>query len=150
MNAIAYDVEIKAAPSRLYELITTPKGLAGWFTPDVDARAELQSLVALTFGGDATLRFRIEELDRDRRVVWTGVDVPEAWKGVRVAFAIVPNDAGTTLRFTQGEFAHDYEDVAQFNYYWAQYMRSLKMLAETGTGEPWGSPGSVAAGTTST
>ena len=38
--------------------------------------------------------------------------------------------------------------VAFSSYVWAQYIRSQKLILETGTGEPFGSAGSIAAGTT--
>jgi hypothetical protein len=38
--------------------------------------------------------------------------------------------------------------VAFTNYAWAQFLRSLKLFLETGMGEPFGSPASIAAGTT--
>ncbi len=56
--------------------------------------------------------------------------------------------APEALRFSQTGFDPDHGLFSCFSYLWAQYMRSLKLLLETGEGEPYGSPGSRAAGTT--
>jgi hypothetical protein len=76
------------------------------------------------------------------------VRVPPDWPGTRITFDITPGENSANLRFRHGGFVYPYADFGVFSYLWTQYMRSLKLLVETGTGEPFGSPGSEAARTT--
>jgi hypothetical protein len=100
------------------------------------------------FAGLARLAFRVDALAPGRHVAWSALQVPPDWQGTRISFDITPTEKSVNLRFSQAGFAHPYEHFGMFSYLWAQYMRSLKLLAETGAGEPFGSPGSKAARTT--
>lgn len=146
---IAFTVDINASPARIYEAITTPGGLAAWWTPGVTAKPEVGSVNEFRFT-EMGLTFRVEQLVSDQRVVWSGVDVPDDWKGRHVTFEISQDGESATLEFRQGPFPANYEAFGTFSYHWGQYLRSLKMFVETGAGEPYGSPGSLIAGTTPT
>jgi hypothetical protein len=65
-----------------------------------------------------------------------------------VLFEVSKGQPGSVvLRFSQTGFAVTTPLVAFSSYAWAQYLRSLKLFLETGKGEPFGSPASIAAGT---
>ncbi len=51
-------------------------------------------------------------------------------------------------RFSHAGFASPGGSFGVTSYAWAQYVRSIKLLLETGEGEPFGSRGSRLAGTT--
>jgi hypothetical protein len=92
----------------------------------------------------------VEKLERVRAVGWSALSVPPDWKGTRVLFEL-SDGAKTgfvTLRFSHTGFKTTTPVVAFTNYAWAQFLRSLKLFLETGKGEPFGSPASIAAGTT--
>ena len=147
---ILLSLDIAATPERLYEALTTEEGLAGWWTPETKAEPRLGAVNEFGFGALARLAFRVDALEPGRRVAWSAIEVPPDWRGTRITFDITPAEKSVKLRFSQTGFAYPYEHFGMFSYLWAQYMRSLKLLAETGTGEPFGSPGSKAARTTPT
>ena len=145
---ILLSLDIAATPERLYEALTTQEGLAGWWTPEAKAEPRVGAVNEFGFAGLARLAFRVDALEPGRHVAWSAMQVPPDWQGTRIAFDITPAEKSVNLRFSQTGFAHPYEHFGMFSYLWAQYMRSLKLLAETGAGEPFGSPGSKAARTT--
>ena len=145
--AIVQSVDIETTPDRLYEAITTQKGLAGWWTPQVKAEPIVGILNEFHFVG-TTLTFRIDKLEPGRHVAWSSVQVPSDWKGTQVLFDITPGDATVNLRFSHTGFTSLFGSFGVTSYSWAQYLRSLKLLLETGEGEPFGSRGSYLAGTT--
>jgi uncharacterized protein YndB with AHSA1/START domain len=147
---IVHSVKIATTPDRLYDAITTTAGLSGWWTPRATAEPRVGAVNEFQFGRSMRLAFRIDRLDPTRHVSWSPVDVPPDWKETRLTFDIDPADAGVELVFRQDGFAPDYHNLGAFNYLWAQYLRRLKLLLETGTGEPYGSAPSRAAGTTPT
>ncbi len=144
---IVHNVIIKTNPDRLYEAITTQKGLAGWWTPQVKAEPTVGTLSEFQFIG-TILKFRVEAIEAARHVAWSSVQVPPDWEGTQVLFDITPEDNIVNLRFSHTGFASTGGSFGITSYSWAQYLRSIKLLLETGEGEPFGSVGSRLAGTT--
>jgi uncharacterized protein YndB with AHSA1/START domain len=140
MPEILHEVFIKTTAGKLYEAVTTQKGLAGWWVSNVKAEPKVGSINAFTFGSNYTITFRVEELVPDKRVVWKAVDVPPEWKDTTISFDITPNDKGVTLLFSHVAFPLPFEKFAMYNYHWSQYMCSIKLLLERGKGAPQGSP----------
>lgn len=146
---IVLSLDIKATPEELYQAITTQEGLAGWFTPGTKAEPKVGTSLEFKFPHATDLKFCVDELERDHSVVWSNVQTIPDWESTRIKFCITGRGDITNLQFCQTGLPPDYKDLSAFSYFWAQYMRSLKLLVETGKGEPYGSVGSRLAGTTS-
>lgn len=144
---IVHSVTIETTPGRLYDAITTQNGLAGWWTPKVEASPTVGALNQFRFEG-TTLQFRVDRLDPGCHVTWSSIQGPPDWEGTRVLFDITPQGDIVSLRFRHAGFASYDGSFGVTSYSWAQYLRSLKLLLETGEGEPFGSRGSRLAGTT--
>ncbi|MBA2677708.1 MAG: SRPBCC domain-containing protein [Ktedonobacteraceae bacterium] len=144
---IVHSVDIETTPDRLYAAITTQKGLSGWWTPQVEARSTVGAINEFHFVG-TTLTFCVSALEPARHVAWSSVQVPPDWEGTQVLFDITPKDNMVNLRFSHTGFASLDGTFGVTSYSWAQYLRSIKLLLETGEGEPFGSVGSRLAGTT--
>jgi uncharacterized protein YndB with AHSA1/START domain len=145
---IVHCIDIDTTPERLYQAITTQEGLAGWWAPQSKAEPKLGSLNEFNFGPERTLKFRVEQLESARRVVWSSLQVPPDWSATQVRFDITPKGHRVSRRFCHSGFASTAGSFGMTNYSWAQYIRSLKFFLETGKGEPFESPASRAAGTT--
>lgn len=144
---IVLSVNIQTTPERAYEAITTQKGLAGWWTPEVKAEPTVGAVDEFYFGG-AVVKFRVDKLEPGRHVAWSGVQqIFPDWEGTKILFDIAPEGEGVSLKFSQTGFESLGGTYAGSNYAWAQFLRSLKLLLETGKGEPFGSEGSRRAGT---
>jgi hypothetical protein len=65
---IVHSVDIETTPDRLYEAITTQKGLTGWWTPQVKAEPTVGALNEFHFTG-TTLKFRVDKLEPARHVM---------------------------------------------------------------------------------
>ena len=144
-SKIILTTDITANAHQVFEVITTQAGLAGWYTPEAKVDG---TQVELRFGQLTTLKFAVREVEIDQRVVWSGVQVPADWRNTRITFTIATDGTMAHLTFVQDGLPQDYQDLGSFAYLWAQYLRSIKMLVETGSGEPFGSKASRQAGTT--
>ena len=102
---------------------------------------------------------KIEELKPSRLVKWICLKGVEEWVGTHLSFELVEGNKQTlsNSRYElqgqieqQGNFAvdtllifhhDDWKDYtpmfAECNYTWAQFLKSLKLLCETGKGKPW-------------
>jgi uncharacterized protein YndB with AHSA1/START domain len=145
---IMHALKVAASPDRLYRAVTTQDGIAGWYTPETRAETRVGGVIECTFGSYGSLEFQVDELDPARRVTWTVVQGPPEWRGTKLTFDIAEDDGEVEFDFCHAGLPEGYDAFSSFNYLWGQYMRSIKLFAETGVGEPFGSPGSKAARTT--
>ncbi len=145
---IVHGLDIETTPEKLFEALSTDKGLAAWWT-NAKTQAKVGGVNEFAFGAGA-VTFRVEKLDPGKAVAWSADQVPPDWKDTQVLFELRHGDKGgsVTLQFCHAGFKTMTPVVAFTSYAWAQYLRSLKLLLETGKGEPFGSPASLAAGTT--
>ena len=145
---ITHTARIAASRSSLVRTLTTQEGIAGWYTPATTAEARVGAIVECTFSNYGSLQFRVDELDPARRVSWTVMKGPTEWIDTKIAFMFAERDRAVDLEFRHSGLPRDYSEYSAFNYLWGQYVRSIKMHAEAGVGEPFGSVGSKSAGTT--
>lgn len=145
---IVHTVEIDTTAEALIRTLTTRQGIGGWYTPETKAEPRLGSTVECAFGDYGALKFRLDELDPRGRLRWTVVQGPPEWLGTSVSFAFTDRGGTIDLEFRHAGLPAEYDAFSSFNYLWGQYVRSIRLYAETGVGEPFGSPASRAAGTT--
>lgn len=140
---IILNVPIRSTVDRFLQAVTTQAGLAAWFTPDVKAEPKVGSTVKLGFDAGITLGFRVDRLDPSGRVEWVPTECPDEWKTSRVVLEAKANDERTiNYTFSHFDLPAGSPMTAFMGYGWGQHARSLKLLLETGTGEPHGSAGS--------
>ncbi|HEY4108130.1 SRPBCC domain-containing protein [Puia sp.] len=158
MPDIHQSVLIGASAENVYRALTTQEGLAAWWTPDTTARAEVNSIARFPFGPDYFKEMKITQLKPGELVKWTCISGAAEWTGTALSFTLLPGSKATLLRLhpeaqdqigQQSEpegtlliFRHDgwREDTPMFaecSYTWGQFLRSLKLLCETGEGRPW-------------
>ncbi len=138
---ITLSIPVRSTVDRLVQAVTTQAGLAGWFTPSVQAEPQVGSAVELGFGPAFTLGMRVERLDPAAGLVeWAPVAAPDEWKTSRIRFEATADGGTINFTFTHADLPAGYPQQAFLTYCWANHMRSLKLLLETGAGEPFGSP----------
>ena len=159
MPGIHHELLIAVPAEKVYRAITTGEELAAWWTPGTNAKPELDSVARFPFGPDYFKEMKIVELEPFVRVKWKCIAGTDEWIGTTLSFHLYGGDKETLLRShpeVQGQvqqqkdfingtlltFHHDNwrEDtpmLAECNYTWAQFLRSLKLLCETGKGRPW-------------
>jgi len=133
--------KIKAESEAVYSAISTVKGIRGWWCKD--------SEIALTEGGEHSLnflkegkpvvmKFKIDELSPNRKVVWTCTENGNpTWIGTQLIWEI---DEDGAFRFNHANFDDKYAEtppVQMTEQGWKHFMSSLKSYCETGEGQPW-------------
>lgn len=139
MKTILHTVDIRAAaPEKVFEALTTEKGLAGWWTTTVHADVRLGGVVDFEFGATFNPDMEITELEAPRLLAWKCVGGHEPWIDNTFRFTIEPRGEGTILFFRQ-EYARelDEEEYGRYNFNWGYYLESLRRLVETGAGNPY-------------
>ena len=159
MPNIHHELLIGAPAEEIYDAITYPEGLSAWWTPGSNAKPETNSIARFPFGPKYHKEMKIVELIPSRLVKWQCIAGTGEWVGTTLTFSIQSVDKGSMLNsypeiqgqeeqqgnFDEGTlliFHHDdWKDYtpmfAECSYTWGQFLRSLKLLCETGKGRPW-------------
>jgi uncharacterized protein YndB with AHSA1/START domain len=158
MPNIHHELLIGAAIGTVYRAITSPEGLSAWWTPDAQAVPELNSIARFPFGPAYFKEMKITELEPPIGVNWICIKGAEEWVGTTLSFKLEHGDRGALLSYhpelqdqirqvgnreqTLLILHHDdwksYSPMfAECSYTWGQFLRSLKLLCETGKGRPW-------------
>jgi hypothetical protein len=144
MKNIIISIPTRSTTDRLIQAVTTQAGLAAWLTPDVQLQPKIGSIGKLGFGPGFAFSFRLERVDQAGLVEWIITDGPEEWKGTRFIFEAKADGSTIYFTFTHGGLPEGYPMESFLTYCWANHIRSLKLLLETGAGEPYGSAASRA------
>ncbi|HET7091926.1 MAG TPA: SRPBCC domain-containing protein, partial [Thermomicrobiales bacterium] len=130
---------IAAPRERVFQALTTPDGLAGWWTTQVRGEAAaVGDTIAFAFRGPFNPRMRIAALDPPAGVAWEGVGGHAAWGETAIRFALDATDGGTIVRFWHELGSGRGDDaLAAANFNWGYYLDSLRLLCETGRGKPY-------------
>ena len=165
MPNIHHELVIGTARDKIYDAITSQEGLAAWWSPDTKAQPIVNSIVRFPFGPEYFKEMKITELKPSQLVRWICITGAEEWIGTTISFELRSADQenmldshselkdqiqqqGDNNKMTVLIFHHDdWKDYtsmfAECNYTWAQFLRSLKLLCETGKGRPWPNQHSV-------
>jgi uncharacterized protein YndB with AHSA1/START domain len=166
MPGIHHELIIATPAERIYHAITTSEGLAGWWSPDASATPSLDSVARIPFGPNYFKEMRIVDLTPFTRVGWKCVAGTGEWVGTTLSFQLHTGDknslleahpeilgqvqqqkdfeVGTLLIFHHDDWREDTPMLAECNYTWGQFLRSLKLFCETGKGRPWPNQHTVA------
>lgn len=153
MFSINHELLISASIQTIYDALTSERGLSNWWT-----RSELltENVIRFHFGPDY---FKEMEIVRQSptEINWSCIAATEEWIGTTVSFKLKSASKPEILQtnpeiigqFKQNEsnstlllFSHDNwqkqtQMLAECNYTWAMFLRSLKSYCETGIGKPF-------------
>lgn len=135
--AIHHRLLINQSVEKVYEAITTQEGLSGWWTPNTVARPEVGSVLKFTFEPEYTKEMQVEALHPYRLVKWRCLKAYEDWIGTSLIFELEPHVKGTVLIFHHQGWKNYNDHVASCSFDWALFLRSMRLLCETGKGTPY-------------
>ena len=137
---IVQKVQINAEPQTIYFALTTQKGIEGWWAKNCVIAEKVGGIARLKFtkeGKTADMHFRLDELDANKKIVWTCLhNSNPAWLNTHISFEISGHHKPSELTFRHARFNEKYDNKPEAKS-WTHFMNSLKKYCETGTGEPW-------------
>ncbi|ETZ22747.1 SRPBCC domain-containing protein [Pedobacter sp. V48] len=136
-KSIYHKLLIEAPVEKVYSALTTQKGLAGWWTPDTIAKPEVGSVARFAFGPSYFKEMKITELRPYSSIKWLCLKAYEEWVGTTITFELEPHRKGSSLSFHHDGWAAYTPEFAGCSFDWALFLRSLKLLCETGKGMPY-------------
>ncbi|MGH1541223.1 MAG: SRPBCC family protein [Arenicella sp.] len=137
MNAILHRIEVDANPATVYQALTTPAGLSGWWTK-ANAQEQVGGIASFLFGpnGEHQVDMEVKELVPDQKVVWQCQLGP--WENTgEFSFDIEPIERGAAINFSHVGWAEMDNFYRHCNCKWGFFLGvSLKDYVETGAGKP--------------
>lgn len=130
MPDIRHLVFIKSTPEKIYEAITTQKGIASWWSIHNNAKKEVGSIYKISFGGDYYKEIKIAELVPDKKVIWEILNATPEWINTKVEFDISMGKETAELRFNHSGWKEYTDMFAQCNHHWGVYLENLKDCTE--------------------
>lgn len=155
---IRHELIIGVTPEQVYNALTTQEGLQAWWTPEAQAKPEVESVARFPFGSKYFKEMEIMELKPNEVVKWICITGAEEWIDTTITFKLQPadkksllndhpeitdqlqqqnGDTATLLIFQHDNWKEYTPMFYECNYTWAQFLRSLKLFCETGKGRPW-------------
>jgi uncharacterized protein YndB with AHSA1/START domain len=141
MIDIIHRVGIVAPVSKVYEALSTVKGVAGWWTTDTSGSSAVGGTVTARFLSPAgkeigKMSMEVIALDPDKKVHWRVTAGPEEWIGTDIIFDLYHEGEYTIVLFGHKNWREAVEFTSHCSMKWAVFMLSLRELVETGKGKP--------------
>jgi uncharacterized protein YndB with AHSA1/START domain len=133
MPEIRHRVGIAAPAARVHEALTTTKGLAGWWTRDVEGDPAPGGTLRFFFGRpEARVVAEVEEVT-PTHVAWRCSESVPDWVGTRFTFDLEPSDDETVVLFTHAGWREPVEFMSHCSTKWAYFLLGMKAWLEGGS-----------------
>lgn len=141
MEKITFDIEIAMPMSSVYEIMTTLGGLRSWYSRDITGDPKKGGELKLGFGEEQATHVAVTDYRPNKMLTWTVLrstfskDPKEFPTVIRVTLT-ESSTRGTLLAFSQEGWKEITEFYRISGYQWEKALQSLKLVCETGRGEP--------------
>jgi len=141
MVNIIHRIGIRSSAAKVYKAFSTIKGLANWWTEEVEGDEKTGGKIEFTFrseNGDikGKMVMEVQELNPEKYVRWRCVDGPDEWIGTDITFELSQQGDQTIIIFGHRNWREAVEFTAHCSMKWAVFLLSLREYVETGKGKP--------------
>lgn len=141
MVHIKHRIGIKASAQKVYDALSTVKGVSEWWTQHTTGHSEVGKTLIVKFhsleGNElGSMHIEIQDLKPHTKVHWKFTAGPKEWIGTEVIFDLKEEDGYTIVLFSHINWKQEVEFKSHCSMKWAIFMLSLKEYLETGKGQP--------------
>jgi uncharacterized protein YndB with AHSA1/START domain len=140
MSDIKLLVHIQAPREKVYDALTTIRGLSHWWTTQTTGECKPGGVIQFRFGTVGN-DMKVISAKKGEWLQWECIAGPEDWLGTRVTFQLNDSEGRTRVRFEHGGWKHANDFFAGCGFTWGRYLESLRQYCQTGKGEAFGSEG---------
>lgn len=135
-------IAVHAPRENVFDALTTPKGLRGWWTTLAKGNGLAGGELKLAFEGlDEHIRMRVDRATRPSSVQWTCLEHTELdeWNGTTLTFDLASRRSGACeLRFQHVGLTPKLACFEDCESGWEHFLGSLSAYLERGEGAPFG------------
>jgi uncharacterized protein YndB with AHSA1/START domain len=141
MPDIIHRIGIRAPAPKVYEALSTLKGLAQWWTREVRGEERPGGKLEFTFRTPSDeikgrMVMEVQELKPNALVRWRCVEGPEEWIGTGIDFRLESAEGQVIVLFGHRNWRVAVDFMAHCSMKWAVFLLSLREWVETGAGRP--------------
>ncbi len=137
MADIFHHFLIKAPQQKVFEAVSTPKGLDVWWTKRSSGEPGEGAEYKLSFGAGYDWQAVVSRFIPDTEFELELTSAQEDWQGTRVGFQLDEKEGVTEVRFHHLGWPEDNEHYRISCYCWAMNLRLLKRYVEHGEVVPY-------------
>lgn len=137
MPDILHDLPIQAPIERVFEAVSTPRGLDRWWTKTAAGEPIHAATWQLGFGPGHDWRARVTRCTPHTTFELELVTADDDWRGSCVTFHLEPRGTATWLRFQHTGWPTANEHYRISCNCWAAYLRILRRNLEHGETVPY-------------
>jgi uncharacterized protein YndB with AHSA1/START domain len=139
MATILLRVPVDADEKAIYEAVTSPAGVNGWWSNHTEGPNGTGSVMKVAFpDAPMTFDFEVVEESPGKTVTWKTLAGPPEWAGTTISFEIQSDsDGNRSVLFSHDGWKSTAESFPFIAYSWAQILPRLKKLAEESKAEPF-------------
>lgn len=145
MNNYTNTIDVKTTADKVYDALAYKITL--WWTEMFEgASAQVGNVFTIRFGENIHKTMQVKEACSDKKMIWYVVDslinLPELknqteWIGTTIVWEVEQNNENTKIKVTHLGLNPDIECYDICSNGWIQFLGSLKLFLETGTGTPY-------------
>lgn len=139
--SIKHLFHINASKQKVFEAISTIKGLSNWWTVETTGNTSKDGIIQFRFAASGGPDMKVTEIKSNEKVSWECVASPHGWTGATFTFLLDENDGKTRVRFSHDGWKEQDDFYAICSFAWGRYLESLRQLCQTSKGEAFGSDG---------
>lgn len=140
MTSIHHQIGTRVDIKKVYDAITSLKGLSSWWTKTTGKTGPGEKL-NFHFGVPDTdehiIEMTIIELIPDKKVVWRCTAKEGEWKDTIISYDLIEKNEQVFINFAHSNWAEQSDLCSHCNTKWAVFLLSLKDYLETGKGRPF-------------
>jgi uncharacterized protein YndB with AHSA1/START domain len=118
---VEMEFQIHASPSMIFQYLTTPSGLSGWFADDVNSRGKVYSFI----WDESEERAKISAKKENERVKYKWIDENDEETGTFIEFKIVVDELTKDVSLMVTDFCDD-DEVEETQMLWENQIGDLK------------------------
>jgi len=118
---VELEFDIHASPSMIFQYLTTPSGLAGWFADDVNSRGKIFTFIWDEVGEKA----KISSKKDNERVKYKWLDEDDKEIGTYIEFKIVVDELTKDVSLLVTDFCDD-DEIEETKMLWENQIGDLK------------------------
>ena len=142
-TSIKHLFHINAPKQKVFEAVSTIKGLSNWWTVKTNGDDTLGGRIQFDFGDTIGPEMKIIEYKPDSSIIWKCVASSHGWLGHRFMFLFDTNNEKTRVRFSHEGWDKQDDFYAICSFSWGRYLESLRQYCETGKGQAFGSNSNI-------
>ena len=129
---IVHYLQVNGDQEKIYQVISTPRGISKWWSLDASGHSELGAVLDLDFGPGYQWQAQVIEMVPPVEYTLLLIRADPDWINTTVGFHLEQSDGAVNVRFH-----HKGWDQASEHYYiscycWAMYLRLMKRYVEHG------------------